>query len=147
MGSTKQEQAARRKAIQDTIAENREFFEERMRHYHAEMDLGEWKPRLSTEARAALKAEAKKQAVVARIKAEAQKAGISVVLVDDPDIEAKIAATHDGTAETVTGNWRGDENGFADEQPDVIVHPDVRAALADTDDENYQSREAAPATE
>lgn len=141
MGSTKQEQAARRAAIQDTISENREFFEGRMRHHHEAMGLGEWSPRLSPEDRAAQKAEAKKQAVVNRIKAEADKVGISVLVLDAPGVEDKIKAAADGTFKGVALDWRGDENGFADEQADL------RAALADTDDENYQSREAAPATE
>lgn len=137
MGSTKQDQAARRKATQDVIAANRPLFEERMRHYYAEMELGEWQPRLTPEERAALKAEQEKAANVAKIRALAEKAGIGVLLVDDPDIEQKMQAAKDGTFQGVSFDWRGDENGFADEQADV------REALADTDDENYQSREAA----
>lgn len=142
MGSTKEDQAARRKATQDVIAANREFFEERMRHYYAEANLGEWSPRLSPEERAARKAEDKKAAVVARLRAEAAKAGIGILLVEDPDIQEKLDAAAAGTSEGVSFNWRGDENGFMDEQADM------REALADTDDENYQSREqAAPVTE
>lgn len=132
MGSTKEDQAARRAAMQDTIAENRPFFEARMRHHYDRLGLGEWSPRLSPQERAEQKAAAEKAANVAKIKALAEKAGIGVVLVDDPDIEAKIAATHDGTAETVTGNWRGDESGFADEQ-------------AETDDENHEDTRGAVA--
>lgn len=115
MGSTKADQAARRKAMQDVIAANRPLFEERMRHYYAEMGLGEWKPRLSPEERAAKKAADEKAASVAKIKAMAEKAGIGVVLVEDPEIEQKIESVLDGTAKGVTVDWRGDENGFADD--------------------------------
>lgn len=133
MGSTKEDQAARRKATQDVIAANRPLFEERMRHYYAEAGLGEWSPRLSPEERAAQKAEAKRDAVVARLRAEAAKAGIGIVLVEDPDIQEKLDAAAAGTAEAVTLDWRGDENGFMDEQPDVVVHPDVQAATPVTE--------------
>lgn len=139
MGSTKEDQAARRKATQDVIAANRPFFEERMRHYYAEAGLGEWSPRLSPEERAAQKAEAKKQATVKRIKAEADKAGISVLVLDAPGVEDKIKAAQDGTFEGVSFDWRGDENGFADEQTEDTDVTERREALA--------SREAAPVTE
>jgi 2',3'-cyclic-nucleotide 2'-phosphodiesterase (5'-nucleotidase family) len=100
--SNNQDQIARRRATQDVIAANRAHFEERMRHHYKEMDLGEWTPRLSPEERAEKKAAEEKAANVAKIKALAEKAGIGVLLVEDPNIEAKIAATHDGTAETVS---------------------------------------------
>lgn len=132
MGSNTKDQAARRKATQDVIAANRELFEERMRHYYAEMDLGEWKPRLAPEERAAKKAAAEKEATAAKIRAMAEKAGIGVVLVDDPKIEEKIAAVHDGTAEGVSFDWRGDENGFEDEQSDAEVGIEVEPESAET---------------
>lgn len=139
MGSTKEDQAARRKAIQDVIAANRPLFEERMRHYYAEANLGEWQPRLSPEERAAQKAEEKKAATVARLRAEAAKAGIGILLVEDPNIQEKLDAAAAGTFEGVTLNWRGDESGFMDEVED----PDVterREALAERE-------QAAPVTE
>lgn len=116
MGSTKEDQTARRRATQDVIAANRPFFEERMRHYYAEAGLGEWSPRLSPEERAAQKAAEKKAAVVARLRAEAAKVGIGILLVEDPDIQEKVDSAADGTFKGVTLDWRGDENGFADEQ-------------------------------
>jgi hypothetical protein len=121
VGSTKQDQAARRKATQDVIAANRPLFEERMRHYYAEMGLGQWSRRPTQREREVLRAAEEKAKAAQKIKDIAEKAGLTV------DI--------DGVAVEV--DWRGDENGFADEQADV------REALADTDDENYQSREAA----
>lgn len=133
MGSNKEAQAARNAADRRLREAHPTEFTMFMEEEHAKRGLT-WKRRGTPEERAAAKAEAQKQAVVTRIKAEAAKAGISVFLVDDPDIEAKIAATHDGTAETVTGNWRGDESGFADEQADV------REALAERE-------QTAPVTE
>lgn len=120
MGSTKEDQAARRKATQDVIAANRPLFEERMRHYYAEMGLGEWNPRPTPEERAAAKAEAKKQAAVTRIKAEAEKAGIGVLLVDDPNIEAKMQAVEDGTFQGVKVDW--DTDTVTDETEPAETH-------------------------
>lgn len=140
MGSNKEAQAARNAADRRLREAHPTEFTMFMEEEHAKRGLT-WKRRGTPEERAAAKAEARKQAAVARIRAQAAEAGIGVVLVDDPDIEAKIAAVHDGTAQGVSFDWRGDESGFADEQADV------REALADTDDENYQSREAEPVTE
>lgn len=99
--SNNQDQIARRRATQDVIAANRALFEERMRHYYEEMDLGEWTPRLSAEERAAKKAADEKAAAAAKIKAMAAKAGIGVLLVDDPKIEEKIQSAQDGTFQGV----------------------------------------------
>lgn len=99
--SKNQDQIARRRATQDVIAQNRAYFEERMHHYYEEMGLGEWKPRLSAEERAEAKAAAEKAANVAKIKALAEKAGIGVLLVDDPKIEEKMQSAQDGTFQGV----------------------------------------------
>lgn len=107
--SKNQDQIARRKATQDVIAANRPLFEERMRHYYEEMGLGEWKPRLSPEERAAVKAEQAKRAAADKIKALAEQAGIGVLLVDDPKIGEKIQATQDGTSEGVEYPWDQEE--------------------------------------
>lgn len=128
MGSTKEDQTARRRATQDVIAANRPFFEERMRHYYAEAGLGEWSPRLSPEERAAQKAAEKKAAVVARLRAEAAKVGIGILLVEDPDIQEKVDSAADGTFKGVTLDWRGDENGFADEQDERLAARDQATA-------------------
>lgn len=127
--SKNQDQIARRKATQDVIAANRAFFEERMRHHYAEMDLGEWTPRLTPEERAAKKAAEEQAAAVAKIKALAEKAGVGVVLVDDPKIEEKIAAVHNGTAEGVEHPdfpWDKEEPPAEDE--DVTARRDALAA-------------------
>jgi len=107
--SKNQDQIARRKATQDVIAANRPLFEERMRHYYEEMGLGEWKPRLSPEERAAVKAEQAKRAAAEKIKALAKTAGIGVLLVNDAEIEEKIAAVHEGSAEGVEYPWKDEE--------------------------------------
>ena len=111
MGSTKQEQAARRAAIQETISENREFFEGRMRHHYEAMGLGEWTPRLSPEERAERKAFDERTKAAEKIQALAAKAGLTV--------------TVDQAAAT---DWRGDENGFADEQPESTADRIARIA-------------------
>lgn len=119
MSNNKQDQTARRRATQDVIAANRALFEERMRHYYQEMGLGEWSPRLSAEERAAKKAEDEKQAAAAKIRALAEKAGIGVVLVEDPLIEQKIADVNNGvTTGGVTVDW-------ADEEPDAEPEPET----------------------
>lgn len=115
MSDSKAAQAARHEVDRQLREENRPRYEELMTAAFAKRGLP-WTPRRTAQERAAAKVEAKKQAVAARIKAEAARVGLGVLIVEDPDIEAKIAATHDGTAETVTGNWHGDANGFADEQ-------------------------------
>lgn len=113
--SKNQDQIARRRATQDVIAANRALFEERMRHYYEEMGLGEWRPRLSPEERAAVKAEQAKRAAAEKIKALAEQAGIGVLLVDDAEIEQKIKDTHDGTGETVDYPWHDQEPPAEDE--------------------------------
>lgn len=140
MGSNKEAQAARNAADRRLREAHPTEFTILMEEEYAKRGLT-WKRRGTAEERAAQKAEAKKQAVVTRLRAEAAKAGIGILLVEDPDIQEKMDSAADGTFKGVTLDWRGDENGFADEQADV------RAALADTDDENYQSRETAPVTE
>lgn len=122
MGSTKQEQAARRAAIQDLITANRPFFYERMRHHYDRMGLGEWSPRPTPETRAAIKAAEEKSKAAKKIKDIAEKAGIAVEIGDlgvAVHVVDAIEATHNGTAETVTGNWHGNENGFADERAEA----------------------------
>lgn len=99
MTDKNQDQIARRKATQETIAANREFFEERMRFHYDEMGLGVWKPRLSAEERAAVKAREAQDKAVAQIKALAEKAGVGVVVVEDPDIQKKLDSVVDGTYE------------------------------------------------
>lgn len=101
MTDKNQDQIARRKATQEVIAANRAYFEERMRFHYDEMGLGEWTPRLSPEERAAKKAADEQAAAVAKIKAMAAKAGLGVLLVDDPDIEAKVKSAQDGTFQGV----------------------------------------------
>lgn len=135
MSDSKAAQAARHEVDRQLREENRPRYEELMTAAFAKRGLS-WTPRRTAQERAAAKVEAKKQAVAARIKADAAKVGLGVVIVEDPDIEAKIEAVNNGTAEGVSFDWHGDANGFADEQVDL------REALADTDDENYQSREA-----
>jgi hypothetical protein len=117
VGSTKQDQAARRKATQDVIAANRPLFEERMRHYYAEMNLGEWKPKATPELRAAIKAAEEKSKAAKKIEEIAAKAGISVEIGDlGVPVQPEVA-------------WSGGAEGFADEVAGV------REALAETDDE------------
>lgn len=128
------DQIARRKAIQDTIAENRPFFEARMRHYYEEMGLGEWKPRLSAEERAAKKAADEQAAAVAKIKAMAAKAGIGVLLVDDPKIEEKIQSAQDGTFQGVEHPdfpWDKEEPPAEDDGPDEFDRGVRHASPAD----------------
>lgn len=124
MSKNKQDQTARRRATQDVIAANRSLFEERMRHYYEEMGLGTWSPRLSAEERAALKAEQEKEAAAVKIRALAEKAGIGVLLVEDPLIEEKIKAVHDGTAEPgVTIDWDrpAEEQPYRDEEAATLA--------------------------
>jgi hypothetical protein len=129
MSSNKQDQAARRKATQDVIAENRALFEERMRHYYEEMGLGEWKPRLSAEERAAKKAEAEKQATAAKIHALAEKAGIGVLIVEDPDIQQKLDDVVSGvTTGGVTVDW-DDEEPDSEPEPETDDQRDERLAI------------------
>lgn len=114
MGSNKEKQAARHEAMVEVANANPEAFAAAMAKAYAKRDLGEYRPRLSAEERAAAKAEAAKQANVDKIKALAKKAGIGVLLVDDPRIEEKIAAVQDGTARGVSLDWRDDSEGVAE---------------------------------
>lgn len=128
MTDKNQDQIARRKAIQDTIAENRAFFEARMRRYYEEMDLGEWKPRLSPEERAAKKAADEKAANVAKIKALAEKSGISILLADDQGTVDRLVATEEG----VEYPWDKTEPPAEDDGPDEFDRRDEDiAAKAD----------------
>lgn len=101
MTDKNQDQIARRKATQEVIAANRAYFEERMRFHYDEMGLGVWTPRLTAEERAAKKAADEQAAAVAKIKALAEKAGIGVVLVEDPDVQKKLDSAADGTFQGV----------------------------------------------
>lgn len=127
--SNNQDQIARRRATQDVIAANRPFFEERMRHYYEEMGLGEWKPRLSAEERAAQKEREAQEKAVAKIKEMAKKAGIGVVLVEDPDIETKVESVVNGTAEPgVTVDW--DKDSTAERVAQVATDAEEFEALS-----------------
>lgn len=137
MTDKNQDQIARRKAIQDTIAENRAFFEARMRHYYEEMGLGTWKPRLSAEERAAVKAREAQDKAVAQIKALAEKAGVGVVVVEDPDIQKKLDSVVDGTYEDGVEHpdypWDKTEPPAEDDGPDEFDRRDENLA-AEADD-------------
>lgn len=113
MGTNKEKQAARHEALNEVATANPEAFFEAMTKAYAKRNLGEYRPRLSAEERAAAKAASNKDAKVAQIKALAEKAGIGVLLVDDPKIEEKIAAAKDGTFKGVSFDWRGDSEGVA----------------------------------
>lgn len=127
MTSKNQDQIARRKATQEVIAANRAYFEERMRFHYEEMGLGEWKPRLSPEERAAVKAREAQDKAVAQIKALAEKAGVGVVLVEDPDIQKKLDSAADGTFEGVQYPWDQDEPS-AEPEPETDEQRDERLA-------------------
>lgn len=141
------DQIARRKAIQDTIAENREFFEARMRHHYDEMGLGTWKPRLSAEERAAVKAREAQDKAVAQIKALAEKAGVGVVVVEDPDIQKKLDSVVDGTYEggVEHPDFPWDKEGSAAEDETVAemvarVGAEAEAAEVDRRDEDIAAK-------
>lgn len=74
-----------------------------------------------------MKAEQEKAASVAKIRALAEKAGIGVLLVDDPKIEEKIAAVHEGTAEGVKYPW-DEEEPSAEPEPETDDERDDRLA-------------------
>lgn len=82
-----------------------------MRHHYEAMGLGEWTPRLSPEERAERKAFDERTKAAEKIQALAAKAGLTV--------------TVDQAAAT---DWRGDENGFADEQPESTADRIARIA-------------------
>lgn len=105
MTSTINQQTARRKADQRLRSEFQERYLELMQEEHKNMGLT-YTPRLSAEERAAAKAEAEKDKTVEKIKAMAKKVGVGVLLVEDPDIEAKLQSVQDGTSEGVEYDWR-----------------------------------------
>ena len=145
--SNNQDQIARRKATQDVIAANRDLFEERMHHYYEEMGLGTWTPRLSAEERAAAKERAKQDKAVAKIREMAKEAGIGVLLVEDPEIEAKIQAVHDGTAEPgVTIDWKGEsDEALAAEEARILAETSAIAETEAYEEEQRRQDEAADA--
>jgi len=93
VGSTKEDQTARRKAIQDVIAANRPLFEERMRHHYDALGLGEWKPRLTPEERAANKAEEARLKAAEKIRALAEANGLAVAIDHFPAEDPGVAET------------------------------------------------------
>lgn len=105
MTSTINQQTARRKADQRLRTEFQERYLELMQEEHKRMGLT-YAPRLSPEERAAAKAEAEKDKTVEKIKAMAKKVGVGVLLVEDPEIEAKLQAAADGTSEGVAYDWQ-----------------------------------------
>lgn len=90
MGSTKEDQAARRKAMQDVIAANRGMFEDRMRHHYEEMGLGEWTPRLSPAERAERKAHEERAKNEEKIRLLAERSGISLTIHGDDETDEPI---------------------------------------------------------
>lgn len=131
MGSNKEKQAARHEALNEVANAHPTEFAMAMQRAYAKRSLGTYSPRLSAQERATRKAEAEKRAAAAKITALAEKNGIGILLVDDPDIQKKMQAAADGTFQGVKFDWRGDENGFADEEERVR-----EAVLAQTDDNN-----------
>lgn len=119
MSDSKEAQAARHEVDRQLREENRERYETLMHEAFAKRGM-QWAPRRTAETRAAIKAAEAKAKAARKIEEIAAKAGITVDIGDlgvAVHVVNAIGATFDGTAETVTGNWHGDQDGFADEAP------------------------------
>lgn len=113
MGSNKEQQAARNAAdrrLREAHPTEHEMF---MEEEHALRGLT-WKRRLPAEERAARKEEEARAKVAEKIRAMAEANGLDVQILP-AGVAQQIEATLNGTAETVTVQWRGDESGLRTE--------------------------------